>query len=868
MVRSMMNLTTLSLSFWDYDLESATRILYMVPTKKVDKTPYELWYGKVPNLSYLKVWGCEALMKRDTPDNLQQRSVKCIFIGCPKETMGYYFYFPLENKIVVASYAEFLEKNLITQEVSGRSRDLEEIQNEDTSPSEITSKIPMEAKGFEPPQEEDILIRRSERIRRAPDRLCLNVEVKEHSIGDLNEPTSYKGAILDSKSNKWIDAMNAKILSMMDNMVWVLVDLHLGCKTVRIKWIFKKKTDMDGIVHTYKARLVAKGYTQLYGVDYKETFSPIADIRAIRILMSIAAYYDYEIWQMDIKTAFLNGYLDEDIYMVQSEGFVDLNHPRKASGSNVTFLILYVDDIIIMGNHIPSLQSVKDYLGRCFAMKDLGEASFILGIKIYRDRSKRLIGLGQNAYMDKFLKRYKIDNSKRAVDWKSSKQSTITMSATEAEYIVASKAAMEVVWIRRFISGLDLGGIAWYYTYAYIKDGGMFIAISSLTFFAEDDLWSKQCTLLEASWRSTRRDKETCIEFLDLEKAYDSVSRELIWKTLIDKGTPMRYIRVIKDMYNGAKTFVRTSIENTEFFPVEVGLHQGSAISPYLLALILDELLRGINKDIPWCLIFADDIVLVSESMKGSGGGLDLDYGVRWQVPCLYFIPSLVCPLFVVFSRSLLCCRSTWKQSLYLQVPKRNVLNGMSDSLFDIYQNMESAKELWDQLEAKYMAEDTSSKTFLVNNFYNYRMVNSRIEESGNSKGKDFVGSFCVSMVKEDKNKKNNKNFKGNKRKFHDKKDDSNKKSMMTCWKYGKHGHFKKDCRVMKNNDASASGSVQGSKDPSLQQGLIFDHIDSGATCHACKDHCWFDAFHLVEDGSILHMGDESAKPILGHEML
>ncbi|GKE11678.1 retrotransposon protein, putative, ty1-copia subclass, partial [Tanacetum coccineum] len=175
----------------------------------------------------------------------------------------------------------------------------------------------------------------------------------------------------------------------------------------------KKKTDMDGIVHTYKARLVAKGYTQLYEVDYEETFSPVADIRAIRILISITTLYDYEIWQMDVKTAFLNGYLDEDIYMVQPEGFVDPNHPRKASGSNVTFLILYVDDIIIMGNHISSLKSVKDYLGKCFAMKDLGEVAFILGIKIYRDRSKRLIGLGQNAYMDKILKRYKMDNSKR-----------------------------------------------------------------------------------------------------------------------------------------------------------------------------------------------------------------------------------------------------------------------------------------------------------------------------------------------------------------------------------------------------------------------------------------------------------------------
>ncbi|GJR51821.1 retrotransposon protein, putative, ty1-copia subclass [Tanacetum coccineum] len=347
MVQSMMNLTTLPLSFWDYALESATCILNMVPTKKVDKTPYELWYGKVSNLAYLKVWGCEALMKRDTPNKLKQRSV------------------------------------------NRRAVDLEEIQEkEDTTPSEITSNIPQEVEGFEPPQpsqEEVILIRRSERTHRAPNRLCLNVEVEEHSLGDLAKPASYKAAMLDSESNKWIDVMNAKIQSMMDNMVWVLVDLPPGCKTIKIKWLFKKKTDMDGIVHVYKACFVAKGYTQLYEVDYEETFSPVADIKAIRVLISIAAYYDYEIWQMDVKTAFLNGYLDEDIYMVQPEGFVDPNHPRKASGSNVTFLILYVDDIIIMGNHIPSLQSVKNYLGKCFSMKDLGEA---------------------------ILKRYKLDNSK------------------------------------------------------------------------------------------------------------------------------------------------------------------------------------------------------------------------------------------------------------------------------------------------------------------------------------------------------------------------------------------------------------------------------------------------------------------------
>ncbi|GJV30337.1 retrotransposon protein, putative, ty1-copia subclass [Tanacetum coccineum] len=296
MVRSMMNLTTLPLSFWDYALEIATRILNMVPTKKVDKTPYELGYGKVPNLSYLKVWGCEALVKRDTPDKLQQRFVKCIFIGYPKEIMGYYFYFPRENKIDVARYVEFFEKNLLSQEVNERAGELEEIQDEDTSPSKNTSEIPMEVEGFEPPHEEEALVR------------SYNVRFE---------------------SNKWLDAMNAEMQSMKDNQVWRLVDLPPDCKIVGSKWIFKKKTDMDGNVHTYKACLVAKGFTQLYGVDYEETFSPVADIRAIRILIAIAAFYDYEIWQMDVKTAFLNGYLDEDIYMVRPEGFIDPKHPRK-----------------------------------------------------------------------------------------------------------------------------------------------------------------------------------------------------------------------------------------------------------------------------------------------------------------------------------------------------------------------------------------------------------------------------------------------------------------------------------------------------------------------------------------------------------
>nr|GEY99312.1 hypothetical protein [Tanacetum cinerariifolium] len=259
---------------------------------------------------------------------------------------------------------------------------------------------------------------------RASDRMCLHVDDKEHELGDLGEPANYKVTLLDPESDKWLDAVNVEMQSMKDNEVWDLVDLPLNGEIIGSKWIFKKKTHMD-------------------------------DIRAIWILIVIAAFYDYEIWQIDIKTAFLNGHLSEEVYIVQPEGFANPKFPdqvcklkhsicglkqafrqwnkgfddeikifnfiknrdepcvyMKASGSYVTFLILYVDNILIMENNIPMLQYVKSYLERCFSMKDLRESAYILGIKIYRDRSKRLIGLCQSAYIEKILKRYLMKNSK------------------------------------------------------------------------------------------------------------------------------------------------------------------------------------------------------------------------------------------------------------------------------------------------------------------------------------------------------------------------------------------------------------------------------------------------------------------------
>ena len=111
---------------------------------------------------------------------------------------------------------------------------------------------------------------------------------------DDDEPATYAEAMLNLDSEKWQSAMRSKIDSMRDNQVWYLVDPHDGVRPIECKWIYKK--DMDGNVHVYKVRLVAKGFRQVQGIDYDETFSPLAMLKSIQIILAIATYFNYEIY--------------------------------------------------------------------------------------------------------------------------------------------------------------------------------------------------------------------------------------------------------------------------------------------------------------------------------------------------------------------------------------------------------------------------------------------------------------------------------------------------------------------------------------------------------------------------------------------
>ena len=131
---------------------------------------------------------------------------------------------------------------------------------------------------------------------------------------DHDEPTNYEEVMMSPDSAKWLEAMKSEIGSMYKNKVWTFVDLPDYRQAIENKWIFKKKTDADGNIIVYKARLVAKGFRQVQGVDYDETFSPVVMLKSVGIMLAIAAFY--EIWKMDVKTTFLNGFLKQELYMM------------------------------------------------------------------------------------------------------------------------------------------------------------------------------------------------------------------------------------------------------------------------------------------------------------------------------------------------------------------------------------------------------------------------------------------------------------------------------------------------------------------------------------------------------------------------
>lgn len=262
-----------------------------------------------------------------------------------------------------------------------------------------------------------------------------------------SDPLTSEEALARPDGHLWKKAMEEEIEAHAVNGTWILTDLPSGKKPIPNKWVFKMKRDANGSIIKYKARLVVKGCSQKYGIDFNETFAPVVRYNSLRYLIALAAKYDLHIHQMDAVTAFLNGELKEEIYMSQPTRFDDgttrvcklkksmyglkqasrdwnrelnsvlvnygLNRNKAdqcvyhlIEGKRIIIVAIWVDDVVIFSNDMDLVSRLKNELSRNFKMKDLGEASQVLGMRIARDRKAGIITIDQKKYIQDVLNRF------------------------------------------------------------------------------------------------------------------------------------------------------------------------------------------------------------------------------------------------------------------------------------------------------------------------------------------------------------------------------------------------------------------------------------------------------------------------------
>ena len=275
-----------------------------------------------------------------------------------------------------------------------------------------------------------------------------------YNVNQVQEPKSLEEALATEHANQWRVAADSEFESLMKNETWKLVELPSDRKPIGCKWVFKVKYCSDGKIERFKARLVAKGYAQKYGIDYDETFSPVVRFSSIRALLAYAVQNDVLIHQMDVVTAFLNGNLEEEIYMEQPDGYIQpgkenlvcklqkslyglKQSPRcwntefqeymeviqfKQSTVDpciyvkmtdaIAILAVYVDDLIVMASTLEEMQQIKETLKSRFQMKDLGKLHYCLGISIEQDEERKCLWIHQKQYILNMLEKYSLSNAK------------------------------------------------------------------------------------------------------------------------------------------------------------------------------------------------------------------------------------------------------------------------------------------------------------------------------------------------------------------------------------------------------------------------------------------------------------------------
>ncbi|KAH9745517.1 hypothetical protein KPL70_004101 [Citrus sinensis] len=254
------------------------------------------------------------------------------------------------------------------------------------------------------------------------------INVAYYLLTEDGEHSTFHEALNSSDVALWMTTMQEEIEALHKNKTWELVPLPHGRKAIRNKWVYKIKRDGNDQVERYRARLVVKGYAQKEGIDFNEIFSPVVRLTTVGVVLAMCATFDLHLEQLDVKTTFLHGELEEEIYILQPEAFAEtgkenlvcrlnkslygLKQAPRFEDNDFIILLLYVDDMLVAGPNKDRIQELKAQLAREFEMKDLGPANKILEMQIHRDRNNRKIWLSQKNYLKKILRRFNMQDCK------------------------------------------------------------------------------------------------------------------------------------------------------------------------------------------------------------------------------------------------------------------------------------------------------------------------------------------------------------------------------------------------------------------------------------------------------------------------
>lgn len=464
---------------WNEAALAAVYVINRIPTRALNEmvTPAEKWFGNKPNYDKLRIFGTKAYAW--IPDKcrkkLDSKSKKTIFIGYAPN--GYRLWDMQARKVILARDVKFDEncfpyKGLVNEssepkiiwsihEQEGEDGNDAVSAEENSANNKAESEEPIaqmneqnevtsdedDSQNSAEENDPDIGKRRSLRIKQFPMKFMDYITGHEANVVQNNIPESFNEIFNRDDTDSWMQAVNDELNSMKKNHVWDLVKPPVGAKILKTKWVFKLKEDCNGNLTKYKARLVAKGFLQKHGIDYWETYAPVAKLTTVRIALAIGVRHGYHFHQLDVKTAFLHGDLKEDIYIeiphgvkadpglvcklekslyglkqapkcwnekfnvfLQSLGFSRSRHDyclyfkMDTDKASVLILILYVDDVLVVGNNINRIMDLKTQLSKHFEMSDCGPLKHFLGMNM--DLCNGELSISQEASISKILNKF------------------------------------------------------------------------------------------------------------------------------------------------------------------------------------------------------------------------------------------------------------------------------------------------------------------------------------------------------------------------------------------------------------------------------------------------------------------------------